>query len=243
MIGPLTRPTRPRASPRDTLHYALFCVGLGAFALLVVVGAVRASVVRQLPSLYDAADVFARATELEERGDVAGAIGELTAATYIQPQELSGYERLGFLQAAAGDAAGELATYERAFAYNPLTPRANMVLGLAYMRRERFPEASARLEVALGLDPHDAMLHTAVGDLRLAEKKYDEAVASFERALDLDPLQSAIHNKAAIAYAYAGRLEVARQHFERAVELDPGNSEAAANLAQFRASLAPGGRP
>jgi Flp pilus assembly protein TadD len=239
----LTRPAPARASARDAFYRALFFVGLGAFTLLVVGGGVRASVISRLPSLYDASDVFARASELEERGDVAGAAAELSAATYIQPQELSGYERLGFLQGAAGDAEGELATYERAFTHNPLNPRANMVLGLAYMRRERFEEAAARLQAALSLDPHDAMLHTAMGDLLLAQKRYGDAVASFEHALDLDPQQSAIHNKAAIAYAYAGRLEVARQHFERAVELDPSNAEAAGNLRQLLGTSSSDGRP
>jgi Flp pilus assembly protein TadD len=203
---------------------------MAAFTLLVIVGGARATVVRTLPSLYDASDLYSRATEHEDRGDYAAATRELRAATSLQPQELTGYERLALVQAAAGDAAGELATYERAYTFNPLSPRANMILGLAYLRRERFEAASARLRLAVSLAPEDAMPHAALGDLLVAEKKYDEAVTVFERALALDPDESALHNKAAIAFAYAGQLDRAKTHFERAVQLDPNNQEAAGNL-------------
>jgi Flp pilus assembly protein TadD len=234
----LNRPAPQTASWRERLYRGLFFLGLGAFGLLIVVGAVRASVMRRLPSLYDAADVYTRATELENGGDLAGAIRELSAATFIQPQELSGYQRLGYVQGAAGDEDGELATYERACARNPLSPRANMTLGLAYMRRQRLEAAAERLRLALTLDPRDAMLHAAWGDLMLAEARYDEAVASFERALARSPDESALHNKAAIAYAYVGQTDRARQHFERAVALDPENPEPAANLKQLLAVAA-----
>jgi Flp pilus assembly protein TadD len=233
----LSRPPKARASSPEKIYRPLFFLGLGAFAVLLALGARRASLVRQLPSIYDASDVFTRARELEEGGDLAGATRELLAVTWVQPQELTGYERLGQIQAAAGDADGELATYERAYAHNPIAPRVNMLLGLAYMRRERFDEAEERLQVALSLEPRNAMMHTAVGDLRLAQKRNEEAIACFERALALDPYESAIHNKAAIAYAYTGAVDRARYHFGRAVELDPQNEEAAGNLQQLLSLL------
>jgi protein O-GlcNAc transferase len=223
-------------------YRAAFFVGLGALALLLAVGAARGTAVRRLPSLYDAADVYARATELEDRGDVHGAMRELAAATFVQPQELSGYQRLGFLHAASGDVDGELATYERAFAGNPLSPRVNMVLGLAYLRRGRLDEAEGRLRLAVSLDARDAMLHAALGDLLVAAKRHHEAIATFERAVALDPNETALHNKAAIAYAYAGQTDRARLSFERALALDPSNAEAADNLRQLQ-KLMPGATP
>src|SRR5438045_3447757 len=122
-----------RLSLKDKIYRGLFVLGLGAFGLLLAVGLARAGAGHRIPSIYDARDVYLHAAELEDRGDLAGAARELSAATFIQPQELTGYERLGYLQASAGDAAGELATYERAYLQNPLSPRANMILGLAYM--------------------------------------------------------------------------------------------------------------
>ena len=242
IIEHLKPPAPAPVSEKQKGYRVLFYLGLGAFGLLAIVGGARASVVRKLPSLYDAADIYERATELEERGDLAGAARELSAATYIQPQELTGYERLGYVQGLAGDAAGELATYERAYLNNPLSPRANMILGLGYMRRQRYEPASDRLHLAVSLDDRDPMLHAALGDLLVAQKKYDEAIATFDRALELDPDESAIHNKAAIAHAYAGKHERARQLFERAVQLDPGNHEAAGNLQQLLTLMNQGGQ-
>ena len=239
----MTRPDKEKGAPfRERVYRGLFFLGLGAFALLVIVGATRASVVRKLPSLYDAADIYSRATEMEEGGDLAGAARELRAAMHVQPQEVTGYERLAFVQAAMGDVAGELLTLERAYRHNPLSARANMVLGLAYVRRERFHEAGTRLRLAVTLAPEDPMPHAALGDLLVAEQKHEEAIAVFEKAMALDPDESALHNKAAIAYAYAGRVDLARRHFERAVALDPQNGEAASNL-QMLLSHRPEARP
>lgn len=243
IIEHLKPPAAPPVSTRPKAYRGAFFLGLGTFVLLVVIGGARASVMRRLPSLYDAADVYTRATELEEAGDLAGAARELRAATFIQPQELTGYERLGYLQGSSGDAAGELATYERAYLHNPLSPRANMILGLAYLRRERFEAASERLRLAVRLDPNDAMLQAALGDLLVAQGQHGEAISTFARALDLDPDESALHNKAAIAFAYAGQTDRARQHFERAVQLDPRNEEAAGNLRQVLTMMQEGRKP
>lgn len=85
---------------------------------------------------------------------------------------------------------------------------------------------------------HDALLHTAVGDLELvAAMKFgrthlDAAEAAFERAVALDPTNGTHHVGLGNVHASRGEWPAAISEYERALELSPRLGLAWSNLAR-----------
>ncbi len=77
---------------------------------------------------------------------------------------------------------------------------ANQIIADAYIRKERYTEASAYLENARAFAPNDPNLLISFANLYIAKKDYPKAKESAQKAIDIDPLKTVAYR--ALAYAF-----------------------------------------
>ena len=128
----------------------------------------------------------------------------------------------------------ELSIWEDTVARCPRSSRAYCSLGQALAQIPgRLPEAIARYEEALRLEPAYAKVHHNLA-LALVQMpgRLPDAIAHYEAALRLQPdLAETHYNLANILSHTPGRLAEAIAHYEEAVRLKPDLAEAHTNLA------------
>jgi tetratricopeptide (TPR) repeat protein len=105
-------------------------------------------------------------------------------------------------------------------------------LGVEYMNRKQYDEASAEFQTALALKPGNVLALDNLGTIYLRRGELDKAIAEFQEAL-----RYSIGTKGAktlvnlgVAYRNQHRLEEAAKEFEAALRLKPDLLEARSNL-------------
>ena len=112
-------------------------------------------------------------------------------------------------------------------------PWARRVMGHAYARLRRWPDAIAQLRMTLAMTPHDGDArrllvdaHNSLG-IDLAESgKFSEAIAQFRQALTIDERNISAQYNLATALFDAGQLNDAYIEAQRAVAWSPLNADA-----------------
>ena len=107
--------------------------------------------------------------------------------------------------------------WREAIRVDPEHARANRLLGLALIARNRAAEAKPHLEKALREEPPDARVPAALARLAGADKKLGEAVKHFREALRLDPGLSSARND--LAWLLATAADPSLRSPEEAVRL------------------------
>src|SRR5688572_22539667 len=113
------------------------------------------------------------------------------------------------------------------------TPWARRVMGHAYMRLRRWPDAIAQLRLTLAMTPHDADArrllvdaHNSYGVDLAQSEKYNEAVAQFREALSVDERNGSARYNLATALFDANQLPESFIEAERALTVNPTNADA-----------------
>ena len=104
---------------------------------------------------------------------------------------LSATEKInsGDYETAIGQLQGMLAKYPDSAAY------VHDLLGVAYVKTDRFQEAVSSFEQAVALLPHDAMTHYSFGLALICAGDYDRATQEVQRAVALDPKNEKIRQR------------------------------------------------
>jgi len=128
---------------------------------------------------------------------------------------------------------------------DPEHPRANRLLGLALVARNRAAEAKPHLEQALREEPPDASVHAALARLASADGKPGEAVEHFREALRLAPRLASLRND--LAWLLATAADPALRSPEEAVRLaedldSPARTPSANELDTLAVAYAAAGR-
>src|SRR6516162_10294738 len=90
------------------------------------------------------------------------------------------------------------------------------VLGILNIRRGRFAEAVAQIDLALSVNPDVADAHNNRGNALKELKRFDEALASYDRAIALSPqFAEAFYNRGK-ALLELKRLDEALVSYDRA---------------------------
>ena len=112
-------------------------------------------------------------------------------------------------------------------------PWARRVMGHAYARLRRWPDAIAQLRMTLAMTPHDADArrllvdaHNSHGVDLAQSEKYNEAIAQFRQALSVDDRNASARYNLATALFDTGQLTEAFIEAERALALNPSNADA-----------------
>ena len=77
--------------------------------------------------------------------------------------------------------------FRRAIEINPSYPVAHEWLGLLLSEQGRIDEALEHADIAITLDPHEATMHQARGQVLYTGRRYAAAIDSLEKALELTP--------------------------------------------------------
>lgn len=177
------------------------------------------------PLMRLAADCLA---ELQEHGLAAQAYREYVARA---PADTSARLRLGASLLLSGQVREAEKELKRGLAEAPESPQAHYWMGALLFEQKRYPDARARLERALELDPRcvDCMAHLAQvayfdNDLALCESFVSRAEA-------LDPAHVQTQLVAGMLANRTGRYEQAILHLTRVVEKAPGSARAQHQLA------------
>jgi tetratricopeptide (TPR) repeat protein len=87
--------------------------------------------------------------------------------------------------------------------------------------QNRYPEAIAKYEEAIELNPKDAYPYNGWGTALNAQSKYDEAIVKFKKAVSFDPKFVDCYNNWGNALNAEGKNDQAIVKFHQAIDLDP----------------------
>jgi len=112
-------------------------------------------------------------------------------------------------------------------------PWSRRVMGHAYSRLSRWPDAIAQLRMTLAMTPHDTEARRLLVDaynslgVDLAQaQKYNEAIVQFRHALSIDDRNASARYNLATALFDADQFKEAFVEAERALALNPANADA-----------------
>lgn len=157
-------------------------------------------------------DLFRKAEEASNRGDLADAVRILDDLLSIDREDFEAWTELATLYFKLENAEPAEAAYRRALERRPGYVLAWLNLGKLYLANDRFEAAVEALTQATVLNPHRAEAFYLLGDAYLKLKKGSLAVAPLETALELDPVGMAD------AHLLLGTLYAGASYRDRAVE-------------------------
>jgi Flp pilus assembly protein TadD len=113
----------------------------------------------------------------------------------------------------------------------PSNPHSQNNLGVALASAGRAPEAIARFDRALQLDPRYPEAHNNLGLALANAGRMDEAISHFEEALRLKRVYPEADTNLGVALAGQGRFAAAIVHFRHALAAQPDYADALNDLA------------
>jgi tetratricopeptide (TPR) repeat protein len=167
-----------------------------------------------------AKDAYARAVELDARGDGSAALTLLWEAAGLAPHDADiqnrlgeGLERIGALDAA-------IDAFRHAVDERPSFKKASNNLILTLVKSGRGEQAIDRARRIVAAAPDDADAYFALG-LAQSEQDVSEAIRSFRRALELSPRHVLARYNLALVLKRIDRLPEAADELTRAIAIEP----------------------
>ena len=84
-----------------------------------------------------------------------------------------------------------------------------------------YPQAEKEYRAAAELDPNDATLRSALGNVLIQEKKWDEGIATLREAVTLRPEDAVAHNNLGVALQTVGNIPDAVTEYREGLRLKP----------------------
>jgi tetratricopeptide (TPR) repeat protein len=190
-----------------------------AAAVLVLLCSAHLIQVWAQDSAARAKQVYARALELEAKGNHTAALTLLWEASGLAPADADIQNRLGEALERIGalDAAAD--AYRRALAGRPGFRQASNNLILTLAKAGKGAEAVERARALAAESPGDPDRQFTLG-LALSEQDVDQAIAAFTRALQLDPRHVLARYNLALVLRRVDRPADALRELERALAID-----------------------
>ena len=107
----------------------------------------------------------------------------------------------------------------------PSDHEARAMLGLLYIRQERFSEAAESYLLATRLAPDSMRYHNNLGNLYLRLQKYERAIQTYTEALRLAPDYAEAHYNLGQAYLHTQRFEEAKRSLLQARQYRPEDAD------------------
>jgi Flp pilus assembly protein TadD len=170
-----------------------------------------------------------------ERGQDARAIDLIENALQLDPTNDSARETLGQIYLQRGqveEALVVLAPFEKT------TRDADtfVLLGNAYERSSRLPDAQRVYTEAVALDPRSARAHVGLGWVQMRARRYEPGIAEIGKGVDLAPHDSFGRVTLADALAIDNQVVRAEREYQRALRDNPTDARGHAHYASFLAS-------
>jgi protein O-GlcNAc transferase len=128
------------------------------------------------------------------------AIGELTKAVSMKPEDQAALENLAMSYAKAGDFANALEIFGRLAANSsPLPPDLLAEYARAEAATGQLPAATARMQDAIAASPKNALLYDELGSIYAQQQNWPLAQSAFVHAIQIDPKFGLAHLHLGIA--------------------------------------------
>ncbi len=172
----------------------------------------------------DAAIRFNYGVALAKGGDAPAAAREWQEALRLRPGLGVALDKLGGVALAGGQAAAAAGYFARAVSADATDIEAWSGWGQALTMQNHLPEAEARFQAALKLQPDLAELHYNLGNVWLGMNRPADARAAYQEALRLRPEFAAASHNLALALVRLGRPAEAIPHYQQVLRLLPGSA-------------------
>jgi tetratricopeptide (TPR) repeat protein len=167
-----------------------------------------------------AKEAYARAIDLEARGDFPGALALLWEAAGLAPRDADVQNRLGEALDRMGALDAALDAFRRAVSERPDFRKAVNNLILTLVKAGKGPEAVERARAFVAQAPGDPNRHFTLG-LAQSEQNVADAIGSFRRVLEIDPRHTLALYNLALVLKRADRVPEAIAVLQRALEIEP----------------------
>jgi tetratricopeptide (TPR) repeat protein len=188
--------------------------------LLLCVSCAQAALGAGQAEPSSARDAYARAIDLESRGNQSGALALLWYVAGLDPRDPDVQNRLGEALERIGALDAAIDAFRRAAAERPAFRKADNNLILTLVKAGKGPEAIARARALVAAAPDDP---DRIFTLGLAESEQDvaAAIATFRRVLQIEPKHTLARYNLALVLKRADRLPEAIDALQRALEIEP----------------------
>jgi tetratricopeptide (TPR) repeat protein/SAM-dependent methyltransferase len=163
--------------------------------------------------------VFTRAVELHQRGQLAQAEGLYRQILQSVPHHLDCLNLLGVVAIQSGRNGLAVEVIGKAIALNDKIADFHNNIGEAFRRLGEFDRAAGHFTRAVDLEPTFIEAQQNLGDVFAAQGKLDQAAAIYARILSAKPDSAAAHGRLGEVLRRQGRLEEAVAHLRRAAAI------------------------
>ena len=120
-----------------------------------------------------------------------------------------------------GDYDGALASLKTVLDKNPEEANALYLSGIAYLRKDMLPEATAAFLKVTEVSPKFAAAHYQLGVCYERQKEPEKALAAYQKSIELEPSNADVIYNAGLVLFQLGRIDEALPRFEQALVLRP----------------------
>jgi tetratricopeptide (TPR) repeat protein len=188
------------------------------------------------------AAVYTQRGYLQRERDPARALVDYDTALRIQPGFAGALDNRAWIYMTRGEYDAALQDLNKAIDLLPPTSAgiARYYRGFAFLRLNNYPQALADLNEAQRLQPNNADIYLARGDVEQAQENYDAALRDFDEFSKRAPKDARGPISRGSVLDAMGRSQEALSAFEGAVALEPGNASALAERDRLRAQQSAG---
>ena len=129
-----------------------------------------------IPKAPDADALLAQAVELQQAGDLFGAVTNYEAYLKTNPDNAGVRSNLGAAYVRLGRLADGVAEYRKALAIDPASPTYRFNLAIALYKGGRYPEAVTELQTTLDKAPRHLGARLLLGDCYLRQGRFQDVV-------------------------------------------------------------------
>lgn len=131
----------------------------------------------------------------ERKGQRDQALGEMREVLKLRPQDPDALNFIAYHYAERGEKLDQALKQAQQALAQKQTSYIYDTLGWIYYRMQRFAEAQRNLELAVALDPQDALIHEHLGDAYAAGRLWQKAVEIYRQTLELDDVSNDVNDK------------------------------------------------
>ena len=216
---------RPAEGANELLQQGFTCLGAGLFQDAQRLGQQVLALEPKNPEALNLCGIAAF-----QLGDPHQGLEQLQVAVRFKPDYAEGYNNLGNMLKAVGQAAEAEAAYRRSLEINPDYFDAHYNLAILLEVAGRLDEAEAAYRHAGDIKPDFAEIHFNLGNVLKAASKLEQAAAEYRRTVEMVPDHADAHNNLGSVLHELGEFDEATERYHRALEIAPAHAPAHYNL-------------
>jgi serine/threonine protein kinase/Flp pilus assembly protein TadD len=167
------------------------------------------------------AEYVTQALALEDKGDLAGAIGNFSKALELDPSHAATYNNRGKVRAKQGDFAGAISDFTKAIAIDPTNALVYNNRGVAWASQGDSNRAVSDYNKAIALRPQYAEAYANRASLRLQRGDMISTISDSSKAIELNPQAVAAYNARSHARLTLNDINGALADANKAIALNP----------------------